>query len=361
MLASADAARLSSAIREERLKSPTPRADFVAELGGVPYRVFYRAPEAGSPLAMAYQVCLYSLADAYRDRRDLRLGIAAFAVLGLLGALGLSLILSHGLSVPIREVVAGTREIRRGNFDVAVPVRSGDEIGQLAESFNEMAVGLALKEKYRNVLNVVSDESIAERLLGGKLVLGGELREVSVLFCDIRGFTALTMNMPPEEVIELLNEHMTALTRVVKAHGGVVDKFVGDLIMAVFGAPVRHADDALAAARCALRMVEERATLNRTSRHAIRMGIGIATGEAVAGCMGSIDRLNYTVLGERVNLASRLCGKAGPMQVVIDRTTRDRIAGQSEVAELAPLELKGFEGPVPAYQLISVGAVSCAS
>jgi class 3 adenylate cyclase len=354
VIGEADAASLTSRIRDEMTRSSTPQDDFVVTLGGVPHRVFYRSPEAGSRLPMAYQICLYSLADAYRDRRDLRVRILGFAALGLGVALALSLALSHGLSVPIRELVAGTLEIQRGNLEVKVPVRNHDEIGQLAESFNDMAVGLALKEKYRAVLNVVSDEQIADALLGGDLVLGGELRDVAVLFCDIRGFTALTQTMPPGEVIGVLNEHMTALTRVVKEHQGVVDKFVGDLIMAIFGAPVRRGDDALAAARCAMGMIEERARLNRTSRHDIRIGIGIATGQAVAGCMGSVDRLNYTVLGERVNLASRLCSKASPMQVVIDQTTRERLAGLADAIPLPPLELKGLDGPIQAYQLISV-------
>jgi class 3 adenylate cyclase len=350
----ADAASLTARLRDEMTRSPTPRDNFVVAFDGVPHRVFYRAPDAGSRLPMAYQICRYSLADAERDRRDLRARILGFAGLGLGVALVLSLVLSHGLSVPIRELVAGTVEIQRGNLGVRVPVRSHDEIGQLAASFNEMAVGLALKEKYRSVLNVVADEPIAEALLAGDLALGGELRDVSVLFCDIRGFTALTETMPPGEVIGLLNEHMTALTRVVKAHQGVVDKFVGDLIMAIFGAPVRGNDDALAASRCAMGMIGERDRLNRTSRYDIRIGIGIATGQAVAGCMGSVDRLNYTVLGERVNLASRLCSAASPMQVVIDQTTRERLAGLADATPLAPLELKGLGGLVQAYQLISV-------
>jgi class 3 adenylate cyclase len=355
VLEASDEAALGDRLRSEMGRGTAPIHDFgVALDGGRPFRVFYRAPNPGSRLPMAYQVCLYSLEDAYRDRRELRVGILGFAGLGVAGALGLSFVLSHGLSIPIRDLVSGTREIHRGNLAVRVPVRSRDEIGQLAESFNEMAGGLLLKEKYRTVLNVVADEKIAESLLDGKLELGGELRDVSVLFCDIRGFTALTQNMPPGEVIELLNEHMTALTRVVKTHRGVVDKFVGDLIMAIFGAPVRSDDNARSAADCALRMIESREQLNLTTRRAIRVGIGIATGEAVAGCMGSADRLNYTVLGERVNLASRLCSKAGPMQVVIDETTQARVADRAVTTALEPLELKGIDGPVRAYQLISI-------
>jgi class 3 adenylate cyclase len=348
---------LSEKVKEQIARSPEPPPDFVIDAGGEPYRVFYRAPNAKSPLPTAYPVFLFSLGDAQRDQRALGLQILGFGALALAGALGLSLLLSNSLAVPIRELVGGTQEIQRGDFDVRVPIRSRDEIGQLAASFNEMAGGLALKERYRHVLNMVSDEKIAAELMGGSLVLGGERRELSVLFCDIRGFTALTERMAPEEVIEVLNDHMTALTRVVKQHDGVVDKFVGDLIMALFGAPVRRGDHAVAAARCAVRMVEERELLNQTSRHKIRMGIGVATGEAVAGLMGSADRLNYTVLGERVNLASRLCGSAGPMQVVIDHATYEHLGKAATVVALEPLALKGFSEPVPAYRLIAVDAV----
>lgn len=331
------------------------QGDFLLKLGEEPYRVFYRVPNPESPLPPAYQVYLYSLADEYRDQREMHTTVLGFAALGLLGAFGLATLLSHGLVVPIRELVAATGEIRRGNFEVQVPIRSDDEIGRLAKSFNDMTIDLALKEKYRNVLNLVADEKVAQQLLTGKTVaLGGERREVTILFCDIRGFTELTSPMPPEEVIDMLNEHMTILTHVIKAHDGVVDKFVGDCVMAVFGAPFSHDDDVFAAARCAVRLIQEREQLNRSSRYVLRIGIGMATGPVVAGCMGSQERLNYTVLGERVNLASRLCGKAGPMEIVIDSTTRARLADSASVEALEPLELKGFSGQVPAFRLLEV-------
>ena len=151
-----------------------------------------------------------------------------------------------------------------------------------------------------------------------------------------------------------MNGHMRSLTRVIKEHNGVVDKFVGDCVMAVFGAPFSRDDDAVAAARCALRMVEERERLNLSSRYKLRIGIGMATGPVVAGCMGSKDRLNYTVLGERVNLASRLAGKAAPMQILIDSTTRECLADSVVVEALEPLQLKGFEGKLTAFRLMDV-------
>ncbi len=295
------------------------------------------------------------MAESLAAQRDLKTRILIFGGLTLLGALLISLLLTHGLSVPLRELVAGTNEIQRGNFAVKVRVRSRDDIGKLASSFNEMADGLALKEKYRTVLNLVSDEKVAQQLINNRAALGGELREVTALFCDVRGFTAKTQNMPPEEVIEMLNEHMTVLARVVKEHNGVVDKFVGDALMATFGAPISHQNDAFDGASAALAMIIEREKLNATSRHKLRIGVGLATGKMVAGCMGSSDRLNYTVLGERVNLAARLCSKAGAGQVVIDQTTRERLGEIISVVQLPDLQLKGFSENVVAYELRRVG------
>jgi class 3 adenylate cyclase len=201
---------------------------------------------------------------------------------------------------------------------------------------------------------MVADKDVAAQLMSGEVNLGGEVRQVSILFCDIRDFTPLTEQMPPSEVIQLLNEHMTVLTRVVYEYQGVVDKFVGDLIMAVFGAPSSYGNDVANAARCALRMMEERQKLNVSSRHQVQIGIGIASGQVLAGCMGSKDRLNYTVLGKRVNLASRLCGKAAPGQIIMDETTHESLKDVFRTNAISALDLKGFAGGVNAYELIDL-------
>jgi class 3 adenylate cyclase len=119
---------------------------------------------------------------------------------------------------------------------------------------------------------------------------------------------------------------------------------------------VGHENDTLHAVRCALQMIQERDELNATSRHQLEMGIGIATGKVVAGCMGSTDRLNYTVLGERVNLASRLCSHAGPGQIVIDQTTREKLGDSISVTPLPALNLKGFSEHVVAFELTAIHA-----
>lgn len=351
-LAAGDRTVLAETLTREIAKDTTARSDLQASLSGVPYRVFYRPLNPDSAFPPAYQVCLYSMREALAVQNDLRVKVLALGITACLIALGLSLILAHNLSVPIRALVRGTDEIQGGNFAYKVPVRGRDEIGQLAESFNEMADGLAQKEKYRSVLDKVADKEVARQLMSGEIALGGEMRQISVLFCDIRGFTALSQNMDPSAVIEMLNEHFTPLTKVVYEHHGVVDKFVGDLIMAVFGAPRSYQNDALNAALSAVRMIEERQQMNdASSTRKITIGIGVATGPAVAGCMGSIDRLNYTVIGERVNLGSRLCSQAGRMEVVIDESTRQQLGALAEVEPLPPLTLKGFSQPVQAYKL----------
>ncbi|MBE2283127.1 MAG: adenylate/guanylate cyclase domain-containing protein [Prosthecobacter sp.] len=323
----------------------------IIQIDGVRHQLFYRILNPGSPFPLAAQVNLYSLAVMDRELAELRREVGGLGLVALLIALLVVLYISRGLSGPISELVGGTHEIEQGNFDVRVPVRRKDELGRLASSFNEMAAGLALQEKYRSVLNAVADRTVAAQLIEQSSGLGGEVRHVSMLFCDIRGFTALTENMPPADVIELLNEHMTALTDVAYQHGGIVDKFVGDLIMVLFGAPVSTGEDACRAVKCALHMISVRRELNQTSRHSLEVGIGIATGSVVAGCMGSDQRLSYTVLGHRVNLASRLCSIAQAGEIVLDEETYAETKELVQAEAMPPMQLKGFSGPVHPWRV----------
>jgi class 3 adenylate cyclase len=315
------------------------------------HKLLYRVLNPDSPFSPACQVALYSLKTELAEEANLRTKIIQIGVLAFGAALVLILILTRGLVRPIRKLVAVTEDIRQGNYDVQVEASGRDEIGQLARSFNEMAEGLRLNRKYQRLLSQVADRMVAQQLIHNEAALGGELREVSVLFCDIRGFTSLTAGMAPDEIIALLNEHMTALTSIVHEHCGVVDKFVGDKVMALFGAPSTHGDDALRAAECALRMIQVRDGLNANGRWTIQIGIGIATGKVVAGCMGSEERLDYTVLGERVNLASRLCGQAWEGTILIDDTTKEKLGDTAMVESLPNMELRGFPERVQAYVL----------
>jgi class 3 adenylate cyclase len=322
-------------------------------IDGVRHQIQYRILNPGSPFPLAAQVNLYSLEAMDRELGELRRDVGGLGFVALLIALLVLLWISHGLSGPISDIVSGTQQIEQGNFDVRVPVRKNDELGKLASSFNEMAAGLALQEKYRSVLNAVADRTVAEQLITQSGALGGEIRHVTMLFCDIRGFTAITENMPPAEVIELLNEHMTALTDVAYKHGGIVDKFVGDLIMVLFGAPVSTGADALSAAQCALSMLQVRRDLNQTSKHSLEVGIGLATGHVVAGCMGSDQRLSYTVLGHRVNLASRLCSIAQAGEIVMDEETYAEARELIQAEAMPPMQLKGISEAVHPWRVVA--------
>lgn len=325
----------------------------VISIDGVPHQLFFRVLNPGSPFPLAAQVNLYSLAVMEHELDELRRDVGVLGLLALLIALAVVLFISRGLSGPIKELVGATHQIEQGNYDVNVPVRHADEVGRLAASFNEMAAGLALQEKYRSVLNAVADRTVAEQLIAQSSSLGGEMRHVTMLFCDIRGFTSVTENMPPAEVIDLLNEHMTALTAVAYQHGGIVDKFVGDLIMVLFGAPVSTGEDAARAVQCAQDMLRVRHELNQTSQHPMEVGIGIATGPVVAGCMGSDQRLSYTVLGHRVNLASRLCSIAQAGEIVMDAETHAEARELIQAEPMPPMQLKGISEAVNPWRMMA--------
>lgn len=266
-----------------------------------------------------------------------------------LGAL-VGMALSQGLTRPVRALVEATGRIGRGDYATEVFVTTRDELGTLATAFNDMTRGLLLKDRMHSILNKVVSRDVAEELLTGSLELGGENREVTVLFADMRGFSTLTEGMEPQRVIALLNECMQLLSDAVDAEGGVVDKYVGDELMAVFGAPVAQADHARRALRSALLMQAAVIGLNTKRRERgeadIGLGVGVNTGMVVAGNMGSKDRLNYTVLGDAVNLAARLCSGAGAGEVLATRASVERADGEVEAATLGGRSFKGFTGDV---------------
>ncbi|MFM7605502.1 MAG: adenylate/guanylate cyclase domain-containing protein [Prosthecobacter sp.] len=320
-------------------------------IDGVRHQLLYRVLNPGSPFPLAAQVNLYSLAALDVEISELRWSVGGLAFVALGIGLGVLLLVSRTLSGPVSELAEATRQIEQGNFSVRVPVCRRDELGMLAASFNQMAAGLALQEKYRSVLNAVADRAVAQQLIEQSGTLGGELRQVSMLFCDIRGFTAITEGMRPADVIEMLNEHMTALTDIAYEHGGIVDKFVGDLIMVLFGAPRSTGSDGLRAVQCAQAMLQRRRELNQTSKHSLEVGIGIATGAVVAGCMGSDQRLSYTVIGHRVNLASRLCSIAQPSEILMDAETYAEARAIVKAEPMAPMQLKGISTPVHPWRV----------
>ncbi len=346
---------LSLAISEEfdsDVRSQTA-TNFEKEIEGTPYRIYIAPLSSEAVFNSAFQVTAFPLTRLQDAVAELRIQGSGIGLFGLFIGFLIASFFSRKLSVPLHDLARGTEEIQKGNLDHRVEVKSNDEIGELAASFNEMAEELKLKANYRELLGKVSDESVAQAMIEGELdlELGGELKYVSILFCDIRGFTSMTEEMHPGAVIDMLNDHMTAMTAIVRKHFGVVDKFVGDEIMAVFGGLKSYGNDAANAAACALDMIAERERLNRELEHPVEIGVGVATGEVVAGCMGSNDRLNYTVLGSRVNLAARLCGQASAMEAIADRATVEASEDTLESEAIPNLLLKGISREVTAFRI----------
>ena len=309
----------------------------------------------------AWWVIGLPLAGVEEPFRRVERAVLITALVAILLASVLSSVLSRSLTRPVNSLVEATGRVEEGDFDTRVEVTSIDEIGVLARAFNDMTHGLALKEQYRGVLDKVVSRDIAEELLKGEVKLGGENREVSVLFADVTGFTSITDGMSPPDVIALLNECMERLTDVVEREGGVVDKYVGDQIMALFGAPVTRGADALRAVRAGIGMQRAMSDLNdaRAGRGEcpLEISVGINTGQAMAGNMGSPNRLNYTVLGDTVNLASRVEHLAPSAGVLITHNTYVQVAEHVRVKDIGLVELRGFAHPVQLYELLEVHGV----
>jgi len=282
------------------------------------------------------------------------------AVISLIIVLIILHFFSKRLTKPIVEISVAAQKVAEGQYEEAeLPEpkesESNDEVQQLYISFAKMIRGLIEKEKVRGVLDKVVSSEIADEILKGDIHLGGEERMVTVLFADIRGFTPLSENMPPADVISILNECMTRISKVINAHGGVIDKFVGDEVMALFGVPIEQPGAAVEAVKCATEIIIELEKWNlereAQGKEKILMGVGVHKGEMIAGNMGSENRLNYTVIGANVNLAFRLCAVAKPMEVLISESVlNDESVKQIvDVQREESFQLKGFTGEIKAF------------
>jgi adenylate cyclase len=319
----------------------------------------YVAPlpaENGSPIALLQRSLDKELAPYLRLERTY-LGLS---LLGLALSLILGLWIARGVSRPVLELAGGAHEIAAGNYNHRVQLKQEDEIGALAASFNQMSAGLAERDRVRDLLGKVVSPAIATELLRKKVTLGGEQREVTVVFSDLRNFTTMSEPLAPEEALGILNHYFSRMAAIVEKHGGVVDKYVGDGLMALFGAPVAHPDDADRALCATLEMSDAVDELNRQWRHRglprIDVGIGINTAVVVAGNMGSEKRLNYTVIGDGVNLASRLetLTKTPEYEtrIIISSATLAKAKGNYRTRRLGEVAVKGKQIPTEIFALL---------
>lgn len=285
--------------------------------------------------------------------------ILLITVIGLfIGIFGV-LPLTHLIVQPIKTLVRGALEIGRGNFRQRIKVRSKDEIGDLVIAFNKMAQGLLERELIKDAFKKYVSPQVAYEIFKDpnrySLSLKGERRRVVVLFADIRGFLPLSERFKPEGVVELLNSYFTRLTKIIFEYDGTVDKYIGDCLMAVFGAPVSHPDDPERAIRVSLDIQSAIEELNKEreeeEKEKIGVGIGIHSGEAVVGNIGSPERLDYTVIGDCVNLASRIQKLAKPGEVVISEEVYQAIKEKFEVEPIPEVTVQGKTQPLRLYKV----------
>ena len=257
-----------------------------------------------------FAVLQRSVRDGLQPYETLKLALLFLAGISLVVTLAGSIRIARRITRPVRQLANAAKQVAAGNYGAPIELQQNDEIGELAVAFNNMSKGLTERDQMRDVLGKVASHAVAEQLLSQNIELGGEERDVTVLFTDIRNFTALCENHPPALTIGLLNRYLTLINAIIDEHEGVIDKYTGDGVMALFGAPIDRTDDPQRAVLAAL-AIDKRMRLLTAELAAEHLpnpdvGIGINTSRVVAGNIGSPTRLNYTVLGDGVNLASRL-------------------------------------------------------
>jgi adenylate cyclase len=304
---------------------------------------------------------------ASRDVTELRdtARKALYQQLGWLGAvlvvvLGFALRFASRVGNAVRGISDAAEEVKVGKYVNAPTIRTGDELESLAEHFNAMVQGLKERDRLKETFGRYVTRQVAEHLMKGNLKLGGELVPVTVLFSDIRSFTAISERMEPPALLDFLNEYFSGMVESVLNHQGVVDKFIGDAIMAVFGAPVPQPDDALQAVKAALEMQARLAKINENFRARglpeIRTGIGLHSGQVVAGNMGHVERMEYTVIGDAVNLASRLESMTKELKcdVILSEDLYKQVEADIVAEPLQRIKVKGREQDVMVYRLVGL-------
>ena len=273
---------------------------------------------------------------------------------------------SRTLTNPIEDLVAATNSIDKGNYDIHLRPRTKDEIGFLTDRFVNMAGGLAERQRLMSTFTKFVNKDIAEKAASGQLTLGGEDKNATVFFSDIRSFTAMSEKMTAPQVVEFLNDYFTRMVDCVNKTNGIVDKFIGDAVMAVWGAATTNgsaSEDAWAAVKAALMMRIALYHFNENQikhgRNPIKIGCGINSGPIVAGQIGSEDHMNYTVIGDTVNLASRTeaLNKPFATDILITENTYLLVKDKIIAEEMPGVHVKGKTDPIKMYAVVNAKGV----
>ncbi len=265
------------------------------------------------------------------------------------------------ISQPITLLSRAAEQLGSGEYDLTLPdiAHRQDEVAVLSRSFTNMVSALKDRDTIRGLLNKVVSKEISQQILQHNIVLSGEENVITLFFSDIRNFTAIAETMEPHLLIQVLNAYMTRMCRIIDETHGVVDKFIGDAIMTLYGAPIPMKDHAIQAIKAALWIMGDLSLWNAERKSmslpVFEIGIGIHTGLVYTGNMGAENRLNYTAIGSNVNEAARICSIANPMQILISEATWNipEVQNRFICKKLEAVHLKGLQTPVQIYEVQS--------
>ncbi len=288
-----------------------------------------------------------ALMTGHGGTRTLGLSVLAAGGVGLILSFELTVLLSRSVTGPIAALRLGLARVREGDYAARVPVVTSDELGELSHTFNLMAAGMEERERMREAFGTYLDRDIARLLLSGQFPDGGVEVVVSIMFVDVRGFTSFAESAAPTDVVTALNALFETIVPIIVSHGGHVDKFMGDGLMAAFGAPEGfpdHADRAVAAGRELLEAV------HRTDVE-LQIGVGINTGAVIAGSIGGAGRLNFSVIGDPVNVSARVEAATRELgdDLLLTSQTRDALTRPLELESRGTIALKGKAMPVEVF------------
>ena len=313
-------------------------------------------------ILLLHQRIFTTQSDPAKALNSLHSAVLANSLIFISIGICLTTLVSRNLSLPFDEILRTLRRVRNGLFDKKVRVTSNDEIGYTGDVINEMTEGLKEREMIKDTFGKYVAKEVRDEILSGRIPLDGEKKEVTILFSDLRNFTPMTERSDPKLVVKIMNLYFKEMADVIQEQAGLVLQFIGDEIYAVFGAPVFMSDHPVRAFRAGLEMNHRLGKLNEHLKEKdwpiLQHGIGIHTGEALAANIGSPDRLSYLLVGDTVNLASRLQSltKEVGTEMIISEATRARLTeGElvgTELRQLPSTQVKGKSHPVGIFAVV---------
>lgn len=348
---------LSAAKKSEQKKTNIHEWETSNRAKGIERFVSFLHPVNFLDVTAGYVLITFSRASLDLAIIDSVRAVTAATIMMILIAMVISFVMARKISEPINHLMDASNAIDSGQLHYRIKERRNDEIGSLINNFNSMADGLLKKNQVEDAFSRFVSSNVAKQILSDldNIEIGGEHVEGTVLFADIVGYTDISEHMTPSATAKLLNEFFSYISEASKLYNGTIDKFMGDCAMIVFGITENDQDHRFHAIACAtlIQQLVEELNIERTNRglFPVQFRLGINSGEMLAGNMGCKDRMEFTVVGDAVNLASRLCTFASPGEIVINKDIYDHddISQRVIASEHMPINLRSRKHPVLTY------------